>query len=119
MALKALGSFLNNKMLYPYWTMQTTDVRPLMDPNNKNVRVGTRLELAIIKDDVNYPPRADGRTVTNLFEKINVKVMKDIDIPVGSIVELVNPRGKLYGDFCGQLSTTADDVKVVQPSNKP
>lgn len=115
---KSLGSYLDNAKIYSNWVIQTTEIRPWMDPNDRNKRLGTRVTVAIIQDNLDYPPRADGSKVSNIFEKFVVKIAKPVDVPVGAIVQLVNPKGKIYGNFCGELSTTADDIKVVQTSNK-
>jgi len=36
-----------------------------------------------------------------------------LNIPIGAVVELVNPVGTVYGEFRNQLSITVDDIKVV------
>ena len=61
-----------------------------------------------------YPSGKDGTgEYSNLFEKFTVKVFKDINVPVGATVELVNPVGTVYGEFRNQLSVRADDVRIV------
>lgn len=116
MSFSGLGDKLDNKAIFPAWTLQVTDCRPLTDYEDKNKVLGTRLTVAIVNDAVTYSPRPDGRKVTNIFEKFTVKIIdKKIDVPVGSTVELVNPRGKVYGNFAAEFNAIADDVKIVNP----
>ena len=86
---------------------------PLKDYDT-GMHLGTKAELAITEDNTVYKPNKDGIVSKNLFEKLTVKVSKDIALPEGAIVELVNPVGTVYGDYRNQLSIRADDVKVIQ-----
>lgn len=75
---------------------------------------GTKFTVAITADKTMYPSGKDGTgEYSNLFEKFTVKVFKDINVPVGATVELVNPVGTVYGEFRNQLSVRADDVRIV------
>lgn len=76
---------------------------------------GTKIEVAITKDNTAYPPAKDGRVVSNLFEKLSIKIPKAASIPVGAIVTIVNGTATVYGDYRNQLSVRADDVKVIAP----
>ena len=69
---------------------------------------GTKFTVAITADKTMYPSGKDGTgEYSNLFEKFTVKVFKDINVPVGATVELVNPVGTVYGEFRNQLSVRA------------
>lgn len=75
--------------------------------------LGTKTELVIIEDNNDYGS-TNGEVVTNLFEKLTVKIPKQLDnIPLQSKVRLVNPEAVVYGEFRNQLSITADDIEVI------
>ena len=82
------------------------------EDNNTGLHLGTKVELVIIHDGTVYQSKTN-KPVTNLYEKVIVKVPKDIDIPFGSEVKLVAVKALVYGEFKNQLSVTADDVVVV------
>ena len=105
-----LEGFLKDKVL------MVTDCAPLEDYVSKKV-VGSKIEVTIFQDKTEYP-QVNGRTISNRFEKFNIKVHKSIDIPLNSVVVPVNGKGSVYGDFKNQLSVTADDVKIVQTQQR-
>lgn len=74
--------------------------------------MGTRVTVAITADCTEYQ-RKDGDDTTNLFEQFTVKCAKDLKIPAGTKVELVNPVGTIFGDYRNQLSIRADDIRIV------
>lgn len=78
--------------------------------------LGYKYELVIARDGTVYKLDKNGQQITNLYEKLVVKTPKNIDIPIGSAVTLVNPAATLYGEFSNQLSIKADDIKVVTPA---
>lgn len=107
-----LTRFLDGKAL------TVTAVAPWVDFNTKQT-LGTKVEAAITKDDTTYAAGKDGAVVSNLFEKVTIKLAKDIaavTVPVGAVVEIVNGVGSVYGDFRNKLSIKADDVKVIPAS---
>lgn len=75
--------------------------------------MGTKVEVVIIGDKHNYNS-ANGQQVSNIYEKLTVKVPKDIDVPMNSHVRLVNVYAKVYGQYRNQLSVTADDIEVIK-----
>ena len=101
-------AFLRDKML------SVTSCSPLKDFETKQV-TGSKVVVVITRDETPYKPKADGSQVTNLYEKITVKLpgKMGLNIPIGAVVELVNPVGTVYGEFRNQLSITVDDIKVV------
>lgn len=81
-------------------------------------RLGTKVEVVIIKDDTPYQPGADGTVQTNLFEKLVFKVRKnDVTVKVGDRVVPKGAEATVYGDFRNQLSITADDVVVANKAS--
>lgn len=115
MALKKLSSFLSFSLaeFVREKTLMVSASKPWVDYETKQHR-GTAVELVIVKDETPYPPSKDGGAVSNIYEKFTVKVPKDLTIPVGSIVEVINGVGTVYGEYRNQLSVKADDVKVIQ-----
>lgn len=104
-----LARFLTGKVL------TVTAVSPWVDFKSK-ATLGTKVETVITKDGTAYEAGKDGAVVTNLFEKVAIKLPKDIstiNIPIGAVVEVIGGVGSVYGDFRNQLSVKADDVKVV------
>lgn len=85
---------------------------PWRDFETKRV-LGTKVEITITKDETPYPQK-DGEHVTNLYKTLSVKVPKmDLDIPIGSVVRIVNPVATVYGEYRNQLSVKADDVVAI------
>lgn len=104
-----LKSFLNGKVL------QVVSCGPLTDYQTKEV-IGIRVGAVITEDNTVYRPTKSGAQVSNLYERLNIKVRgKDLSIAPGNVVELVNAVGVVYGERNNQLSISAEDVRVVQP----
>lgn len=101
-----LPGFLTGK------TLTVTAVGPWVDFDSK-AHMGTKVGVVITEDKTTYPPAKDGGVVTNLFERLTIKVGKDVSVPIGATVEVINGRGTVYGEYRNQLSIKADDVKVV------
>lgn len=78
--------------------------------------LGTVVAVAITEDQTAYKPGKDGKAISNLFEKMNWKVGRDINIPVGVQVVPVDGVATIYGDYRNQLSVRVADIKVVQPT---
>lgn len=90
---------------------------PLTDYNTKQV-IGTKTTVVIIEDNTLYHTKA-GEQISNLYEKLNVKVPgKTLELAPGTLVELVDPKCVIYGDYRNQLSVTATDIRVLQPAGK-
>lgn len=100
-------AFLNGKVLMVVGTAPWTDY------DTKEV-CGTTVEAVISKDETDYELKP-GEQVSNLYEKVKIKVGKnDLKIPIRARIELVNPVGTVYGDFRNQLSLRCDDVRIIQ-----
>lgn len=82
-----------------------------LDFNTKEHK-GTKVEVVIAKDNTTYEQK-DGVQATNRFAKLNVKIAKDITVPLNATVVLRNPQAVIFGQYRNQLAVTADDVQVV------
>ena len=74
---------------------------------------GTKVEVVIIGDKHNYNS-ANGEHISNIYEKLTVKIPKDIDVPMNSHVRLLNVYATVYGQYRNQLSIVADDIEVIK-----
>lgn len=75
--------------------------------------MGLKADIVIIIDRTEYPTKP-GEQVTNKFEKLTVKVKKDVlSVKSDDIVRLVNPVCTVFGDYRNQLSIVADDLELV------
>lgn len=74
---------------------------------------GTKVEIVVIGDKNHYNT-VNGEQVSNIYEKLTVKIPKDIDVPMNSQVRLVNVYATVYGQYRNQLSITADDIEVIK-----
>lgn len=104
-----LGRFLEGK------TLVVTSINDLTDYNSSTI-IGKKIECAIIKDDTVYTPGKDGSMVSNLFEKVLVKVKlpHTVDVSIGTEVALVNATATVYGDYRNKLSITAERVVAAE-----
>ena len=104
MALKKLNQFL--RFDYEGFSkdkvLQVTGISEWTDFNTK-AHMGIKLETTIVKDNT-------------LYEKLTIKVRKDVNIPMNAFVVPVNAAATVYGDYRNQLSITADDVRVLTPN---
>lgn len=93
--------------------------RPWVDPAT-GVVLGTKVDAAITKDNTEYPAPKDGMLpLTNIYEKLTIKIPKDITIPAGAVIAIVDGVGTVYGDYRNQLSIKAADVKVITSPTPP
>ena len=95
-----------------------TDCRPWTDHDSGKV-VGTRVEVAITADGTSYATGKDGKTVSNLFEKMVWKLPKNVDIPTGTVVAPIGGTATVYGDYMNQLSVVLTDIRRMQPTQSP
>lgn len=103
-----MEAFLKGKLLQATGSREWKD----FDSGKHN---GTIVDVAIVVDNTEYKQKA-GETVTNLFEKLSLKVAKDITVPVNAKVVPVNAVGAIYGQYRNQLSVRCDDVKIITPN---
>lgn len=79
---------------------------------NTGNTLGTKVEVVIAKDTTEYDLK-DGEQVSNIYEKMTIKVEKAITVPMNTEVIPVNAYATVYGEYRNQLSIIADDIKVV------
>lgn len=100
-----MDRFLSGKEL------TVTACGPWLDYDTK-AQLGTKIETVITRDKTPYTPGKNG-IATNLYEKMTVKVAKEVSVPISSQIELINATANVYGDYRNQLSVKAEDVKVI------
>ena len=61
------------------------------------VHMGTKVEVGIIRDDTQYKQKED-ENVSNRFEKLTFKILKDVKVPINSCVVPVNAVATVYGE---------------------
>lgn len=79
--------------------------------------LGTKIGVIITKDDTDYQMK-DGKTTSNLYERLTFKVTKDVDVPVNTKVIPVKPVVKAYGidhdgkftNYLNHLSIQCEDI---------
>lgn len=113
MALKKLSqfSYFDTKGFFEKLNLVTTGKSEWKDFESGEHR-GTKVEVVIAGDKHKYN-MTDGEIVNNLYEKLTIKIPKNIDVPMNSHVRLVNAHATIYGQFRNQLSVTADDIEII------
>ena len=90
-----------------------TNVCPWEDYDTHKV-LGTKVEVVFLQDQTKYK-RKEGDHATNQYEKLYIKVRKNINVPVGAHIMPVNAVGTVYGTYRNQLSVVADDIRILAP----
>ena len=93
----------------------TTASKAWVDYETKQ-HLGTVVTVAITEDHTSYEPGKDGKVISNLFEKMNWKIERDVNIPVGVQVVPVDAVATVYGEYRNQLPVKVADIKVTQPT---
>lgn len=91
---------------------QVVGTAPWVDYNTKT-HMGTKIDTVIAQDKTVYKCK-EGEAVTNRYEKLPIKVRKDVQVPINAYIMPINAVGVVYGDYRNQLSVTADDIKILQ-----
>ena len=74
--------------------------------------LGTRVEVVIAADKTDYGA-VNGEVISNIYEKLTIKVQKKLELPMNAEVRLINAEAVIYGEFRNQLSITAEDIEVI------
>ena len=113
--MKNLGLFIMFKFMEfaKGKKFMVTEVTPWQDFKTKEV-LGSAVTVVIIEDNTDY-----GKQGNNLYEKFKIKVRKQVNPPINS---LVMPSGEVeatvYGDYRNMLSVTCDDIRVIDSKEK-
>ena len=94
-------------------TCVVTTVLPWEDYDTHKL-LGTKVEVVFLEDNTKYN-RKGGDCSTNQYEKLTIKVKKNLSVPVGARIEPVNAVGTVYGTYRNQLAVVAEDIRVITP----
>lgn len=86
---------------------------------NTGIHQGTKVVVAIDKDNTVYQIKDGENFIDNAYEKITIKVKKDVKFARNTPVVLVNAVANIWGDYKDKLSVTADDMLLAQPKQQP
>lgn len=91
-----------------------TAITDLFD-RSSGAPIGKKVECAIVEDHTAYSPNKDGNIITNLYEKVLIKVKypHSVEASIGDEIIPVNATATVYGDYRNKLSITADGFKIV------
>ncbi|MFL0248030.1 hypothetical protein [Candidatus Clostridium stratigraminis] len=73
--------------------------------------LGTKVEVVIVQDKTDYGT-TEGEVVNNLYEKLIIKIPKQITVPMNAEVRLKNAEATIYGEYRNQLSVVAEDIEI-------
>lgn len=75
--------------------------------------LGTKIDVVIVSDETDYG-NSDGNVVNNLYEKLSVKIPTKLNnVPMNTVIRLVNPEAVVYGEYRNALSITAENIEIV------
>ena len=93
---------------------QVTGIRPRYDSDDRQRIIGSTVEVVIIRDDTQYQCKP-GEVVTNLFEKVAIKLPQTkVAVQLGDYVQPVNATATVYGEYRDKLSVKADDILTME-----
>lgn len=93
-----------------------TGVSEWVDYDTK-AHLGTKVDVVIAVDNTAYPFK-NGQEYSNRYEKISLKVNKDMSIPLDSKVMPKGVTAKVYGEYNHLLSIKCSDITVLAPPAK-
>lgn len=103
-----LNGFLAGKKLV------LTSVSEWRDYQSKEL-MGMKVEATITEDNTSYKTNGN-LPISNLYNKLTIKVPGKVDLPIGTEVEIVDGEATVYGDYRNQLSIKAKAVRPVTAS---
>ena len=98
-------------------TFLSAGTRPWRDFETKR-QLGTIVDAVIYKDQTEYRLREGETGISNRWEKIGIKVAKQIEVPADVQIRPVGVTATIYGDYRNQLSVKAEDIQIVSPERK-
>lgn len=88
--------------------LMTAGVQEWRDFETQRV-LGTKIDVVIVSDETDY-----GNVVNNLYEKLSVKIPAKLNnVPMNTVIRLVNPEAVVYGEYRNALSITAENIEIV------
>jgi hypothetical protein len=101
-----IDTFLAKKKL------MTVGVQEWKDFETQNI-LGTKVEVVIVEDKTDYG-NSDGNVVNNLYEKLSIKIPAKLNnVPMNTVVRLINPEAVVYGEYRNALSLTAENIEII------
>lgn len=94
--------FVNGKTLMHVRTEEWTEYET-------GKHLGIKVYALITTDNTDY---GNVGVELNLYEKLVIKVPRDLSIPKGAEIVPVNVVSNVYGEYRNQLSITAEDIEV-------
>ena len=97
---------------------KVTGIRPWLDYTTKQP-LGWQVDTVIAQDLTPYKSK-DGKTISNLYEKVSFKVRSSTQpsVSIGDCVEPVDAECTVYGEYRNLLSVKCSDIRVVAPAGK-
>lgn len=99
-----LPAFLEGK------TIQYIGKETWRDFNSGEI-LGTKVKGLITRDETDYGNNAEPRA--NLYEKVVIKVPKELELPLNSAIMPLEATSTVFGDYRNQLSIVAKDIEIV------
>lgn len=109
-----LKEFLQDK------TIRVTDQKQWFEDAEKKVVLGDSIEGGIARDNTLHTTKAGEQLRNvNLYEKFSIKVpVGHTPVKIGDIIEIVDGKATVYGDYRNKLSVRAKDVRVINPQSQ-
>ena len=97
-------------------TFVATGISEYKDFETKQ-HLGTKVDAVIAEDRTIYQCK-DGQMFSNRFEKITLKVVKDVNVPMDAQIIPKGVTATVYGDYRNQLSVKCEDIEIVAATAK-
>ncbi|MDE6903104.1 MAG: hypothetical protein K2P22_10230 [Lachnospiraceae bacterium] len=115
--LKGLGQFnkFDLDLFLAEKCLTVTGLGDWQDYQSKEL-LGTKVEVTITEDKTLYKTKGNVQ-ISNLYNKLIVKVPGKVDLKIGTVIEIVGGEATVYGEYRNQLSIKATSVRPVTPAN--
>lgn len=116
--MKMLGKFqyFDTKSFFERLSMMGMKCEDYLEYENKEKK-GIKITATIWSDNHDYGNAA----VSNVGEQLVIKVLDPnaqlLDFTTPHFIDVINPTGKIYGEFSNQLSLVADQVIIKEDGN--
>lgn len=111
--LKGLGQFVrfDLRAFLADKKLVLTSVSEWHDFQSKEL-LGSKAEVTIVEDKTEYRAKG-GAQISNLYNKLVIKVPGTVNIAIGTEVEIVGGEATVYGDYRNMLSIKAASIRPV------